>query len=64
MGEVEVLGAPGQVTNHLGDVGQTLVLDKIYTETNRCSCKMQLLVKSDAAVLTKGVYSVQSNRAL
>ena len=32
VGEVEVLGAPGQVAHHLGDVGQTLVLDKIYAE--------------------------------
>ena len=32
VGEVEVLGASGQVTHHLGDVGQPLVLNKIYAE--------------------------------
>ena len=32
MGEVEVLGPPGQVPHHLGDVGKPLVLNKIYAE--------------------------------
>ena len=35
MGEVEVLGPPGQVPHHLGDVGQALVLNKIYAEKNK-----------------------------
>ena len=55
MGEVEVLGAPGQVAHHLGDVGQPLVLDKIYAEKiESVNVTMQLLMQSDA-VLTKKV---------
>ena len=34
MGEVKVLGAAGEVADHLTDVGQTLILNKIYAETD------------------------------
>ena len=55
MGEVKVLGAPGQVAHHLGDVGQPLVLDKIYAEKiESVNVTMQLLMKSEAVLTKKG----------